>query len=164
VQSWTDAEDFLTQVARLSGRLLRGGDPDLNTAARMVLYDWQRGRIPFFSLPPDYVPELAVAAAQQGADGAAGPVVAGREGATAALPEPAGAVSEADAAGEAGARPEGAAAAARAARELLTSAAALQVPAGSRTCTVGVPASRLPSLPDAWLAALSAWTLMAQGA
>ena len=31
------------QVARQSGKLTRGGEPDLNTAARMVLYDWQRG-------------------------------------------------------------------------------------------------------------------------
>lgn len=46
--------DFLTQLARSSGKLLRGGEPDLNTAARMVLYDWQRGKIPYFALPPDY--------------------------------------------------------------------------------------------------------------
>ena len=46
--------DFLTQLARNSGKLLRGGEPDLNTAARMVLYDWQRGKIPYFALPPDY--------------------------------------------------------------------------------------------------------------
>mmetsp|Transcript_3544 Transcript_3544/g.6074 ORF Transcript_3544/g.6074 Transcript_3544/m.6074 type:complete len:661 (-) Transcript_3544:373-2355(-) len=54
VKEWTDTEDFLTQVARLTGKLLRGGDADLNTAARMVLYDFQRGKIPFFSLPPGH--------------------------------------------------------------------------------------------------------------
>ena len=43
VQSWESPEDFLQQVARLTGRLLKGGEPDLNTAAKMVLYDWQRG-------------------------------------------------------------------------------------------------------------------------
>lgn len=53
--SWTSSEDFLAQVARLSGKLAKGGDPDLNTAAKMVLHDWQRGKIPFFTLPPDYV-------------------------------------------------------------------------------------------------------------
>mmetsp|Transcript_14612 Transcript_14612/g.41110 ORF Transcript_14612/g.41110 Transcript_14612/m.41110 type:complete len:708 (-) Transcript_14612:179-2302(-) len=57
VKPWRDAEDFLTQIATKSGKLLKGGDPDLNTAARMVLYDWQRGKIPFFYLPPDYTPE-----------------------------------------------------------------------------------------------------------
>ena len=56
VQSWESPEDFLQQVARLTGRLLKGGEPDLNTAAKMVLYDWQRGRIPFFA-PPPQLPE-----------------------------------------------------------------------------------------------------------
>ena len=56
VQSWESPEDFLQQVARLTGRLLKGGEPDLNTAAKMVLYDWQRGRIPFFAPPPQLPP------------------------------------------------------------------------------------------------------------
>lgn len=56
VQSWESPEDFLQQVARLTGRLLKGGEPDLNTAAKMILYDWQRGRIPFFA-PPPQLPE-----------------------------------------------------------------------------------------------------------
>lgn len=50
-------EDFLTQIARASGKLLRGGEADLNTAARMVLYDWQRGKVPFFTLPPGHTEE-----------------------------------------------------------------------------------------------------------
>ena len=53
LQSWTDGEDFLGQVARGAGKLCKGGDPDLNTAAKMVLHDWQRGKIPFFTMPPD---------------------------------------------------------------------------------------------------------------
>jgi nuclear GTP-binding protein len=32
--------------------LLQGGEPDLMTAAKMVLHDWQRGKIPFFVPPP----------------------------------------------------------------------------------------------------------------
>lgn len=31
---------------------LQGGEPDLMTAAKMVLHDWQRGKIPFFVPPP----------------------------------------------------------------------------------------------------------------
>lgn len=62
VRSWTDAEDFLTKLAQASGKLMRGGEPDLNTAAKMVLYDWQRGKIPFFKLPPDYTPDTPAAA------------------------------------------------------------------------------------------------------
>lgn len=37
----------------LPGKLGKGGEPDLNTAAKMVLYDWQRGKIPFFTPPPE---------------------------------------------------------------------------------------------------------------
>ena len=57
LKAWEDATDFLTQLARASGKLGRGGEPDLNTAAKMVLYDWQRGKIPFFELPPGYTAE-----------------------------------------------------------------------------------------------------------
>ncbi len=140
VKEWTDAEDFLAQLARLSGKLLKGGEPDLNTAARMVLYDWQRGKIPFFTLPPDHVPEDQFQQRQGGKDEEAAPAPAVEEqGAEEAhpqqLPEPAEAVTEQDAMGEAGARPEEAAAAARAARELLSSATALQA------------RSRIPVLP-----------------
>ncbi|KAK9809575.1 hypothetical protein WJX73_003704 [Symbiochloris irregularis] len=60
VKQWEDATDFLTQVARASGKLARGGEPDTNTAARMVLLDWQRGKLPFFHLPPDYIPDSAM--------------------------------------------------------------------------------------------------------
>ena len=57
LKSWTDSEDFLTQLAKISGKLLKGGDPDLNIAARMVLLDWQKGKIPFFTLPPGHTEE-----------------------------------------------------------------------------------------------------------
>jgi nuclear GTP-binding protein len=52
VKSWTDYEDFLTQLARSSGRLLKGGEADLDTCAKMVLNDWIRGKIPYFVDPP----------------------------------------------------------------------------------------------------------------
>ncbi|OIW05261.1 hypothetical protein TanjilG_03650 [Lupinus angustifolius] len=47
-----DDTDFLVQLCKSSGKLLRGGEPDLMTAAKMILHDWQRGRIPFFVPPP----------------------------------------------------------------------------------------------------------------
>ncbi|KAK9093347.1 hypothetical protein Syun_028258 [Stephania yunnanensis] len=47
-----DENDFLVQLCKLSGKLLKGGEPDLMTAAKMILHDWQRGRIPFFVPPP----------------------------------------------------------------------------------------------------------------
>lgn len=72
VKSWTDADDFLTQLATAAGKLHKGGEPDLNTAAKMVLFDWQRGRIPFFTMPPEYEEAdaaVAEAAAEAGPSG-----------------------------------------------------------------------------------------------
>jgi len=31
----------------------QGGLPDISTVARMVLNDWQRGKIPYYVRPPD---------------------------------------------------------------------------------------------------------------
>uniref|UniRef100_A0A672HBU4 Nucleolar GTP-binding protein 2 n=1 Tax=Salarias fasciatus TaxID=181472 RepID=A0A672HBU4_SALFA len=52
IPSWTSAEDFLEKLAFRTGKLLKGGEPDLATVSKMVLNDWQRGRIPFFVKPP----------------------------------------------------------------------------------------------------------------
>jgi len=49
---WSDAVDFLKILATKMGKLLKGGDPDIAITARIVLYDWQRGRLPFFVPPP----------------------------------------------------------------------------------------------------------------
>jgi len=54
IDDWTDGEDFLTKLAQRTGKLLKGGEPDLNAVARMVLNDWQRGRIPYFSVPAGF--------------------------------------------------------------------------------------------------------------
>ena len=37
----------------------QGGEPDLQTVGKMVLNDWQRGRIPFFVKPPNAEPPAA---------------------------------------------------------------------------------------------------------
>ncbi|XP_010500925.1 PREDICTED: nuclear/nucleolar GTPase 2 [Camelina sativa] len=52
IQDWEDDQDFLLQLCKSSGKLLKGGEPDLMTGAKMILHDWQRGRIPFFVPPP----------------------------------------------------------------------------------------------------------------
>lgn len=49
---WSDHNQFLEKVAQKYGKLLKGGEPDVNTVAKMVLNDWQRGKIPFFIPPP----------------------------------------------------------------------------------------------------------------
>jgi len=42
----------------MKGRLLKGGEPDLDGVAKVVLSDWVRGRIPYFVPPPDRSEEL----------------------------------------------------------------------------------------------------------
>uniref|UniRef100_A0A8C6PGU3 Nucleolar GTP-binding protein 2 n=1 Tax=Nothobranchius furzeri TaxID=105023 RepID=A0A8C6PGU3_NOTFU len=53
VPAWTSAQDFLEKLAFRTGKLLKRGEPDLSTVSKMVLNDWQRGRIPFFVKPPE---------------------------------------------------------------------------------------------------------------
>ena len=55
VAGYTDATSFLELLCRKMGRLLKGGEPDLDAVARIVLNDWIRGKIPWFTPPP--VPE-----------------------------------------------------------------------------------------------------------
>ncbi len=53
VATWTDHADFLEKMARKNGKLLKGGEPDVKTAAKMMIHDWIRGRIPYYNLPPE---------------------------------------------------------------------------------------------------------------
>lgn len=78
---WADAEDFLTQLARAAGKLTKGGEPDLNTAAKMVLSDWQKGKLPYFTNPPGHVEGAEADGADVGgtAEGAAEGVAGGLE-------------------------------------------------------------------------------------
>ena len=41
IDSWEDHLDFLAKVAKRTGKLLKGGEPDLNSVAKIVLFDWQ---------------------------------------------------------------------------------------------------------------------------
>ncbi|OBZ73354.1 Guanine nucleotide-binding protein-like 3 [Grifola frondosa] len=44
--------EFLTMIALTTGRLLKGGTPDILAAARHVLMDWNHQKIPYFTAPP----------------------------------------------------------------------------------------------------------------
>jgi len=55
--SW-EADELLDTLARAKGRLLKGGEPDIEGAAKIVLSDWVRGRIPYFVAPPERSTEL----------------------------------------------------------------------------------------------------------
>jgi nuclear GTP-binding protein len=48
-----DPEELLEKLARMKGRLLKGGEPDLEGVAKIVLNDWVRGKLPFFVPPPE---------------------------------------------------------------------------------------------------------------
>jgi nuclear GTP-binding protein len=52
LKQWKSSEDFLSQLAHRMGKLLKGGDADLDTCAKMVINDWVRGKIPFYVEPP----------------------------------------------------------------------------------------------------------------
>lgn len=47
--------EFLSILARKGGRLLRGGEPDLDGVAKMVINDFLRGKLPWYT-PPPYTP------------------------------------------------------------------------------------------------------------
>ncbi|GAW07120.1 Guanine nucleotide-binding 3 like protein [Lentinula edodes] len=48
--------EFLTMLALSSGRLLKGGTPDITSAARQVITDWNHQKIPYCSVPPTIHP------------------------------------------------------------------------------------------------------------
>ncbi|KAF8465798.1 P-loop containing nucleoside triphosphate hydrolase protein [Russula ochroleuca] len=66
--------EFLTMLSLSTGRLLKGGTPDILAAARHVLMDWNHQRIPFFSEPPElhaaHVPSTIPGSGGQVAPGA----------------------------------------------------------------------------------------------
>lgn len=51
--SWTDPGDFLRAMARRMGKLRKGGIEDTQVVARVVINDWQRGKLPWFIAPPE---------------------------------------------------------------------------------------------------------------
>ncbi|KAF9933255.1 Guanine nucleotide-binding protein-like 3 [Linnemannia zychae] len=52
VPLFDDVNDFLVHLARVRGKLKRGGIPDIFSAARSILNDWNTGKIPFYTIPP----------------------------------------------------------------------------------------------------------------
>ncbi|KAK4193268.1 putative nucleolar GTP-binding protein [Podospora australis] len=52
LKGWKDHIEFLELLARKGGRLLKGGEPDVDGVAKMVLNDFMRGKIPWFTPAP----------------------------------------------------------------------------------------------------------------
>eukprot|EP01132_Coremiostelium_polycephalum_P010090 gene10090-12376_t len=57
IADWVDHEDFLTKMAEKTGKLLKKNQPNMKAVAKLVLYDYQRGKIPFFVAPPEITKE-----------------------------------------------------------------------------------------------------------
>ncbi|KAF5286355.1 hypothetical protein FQR65_LT12649 [Abscondita terminalis] len=54
VKDWVDPKDFLEKLAFRTGKLLKKGEPDVYTTSRMVLNDFQRGKLPYYVFPPGF--------------------------------------------------------------------------------------------------------------
>jgi nuclear GTP-binding protein len=78
-KAW-DADVFLDRLARMKGRLLKGGEPDVDGVAKIVLTDWVRGRIPFFVPPPERSEELNMKEAKERAKAARSATHKGKPG------------------------------------------------------------------------------------
>ncbi|KAF8709808.1 hypothetical protein HU200_029520 [Digitaria exilis] len=52
VPAFSSVDEFLQKVATLRGKLKKGGIVDVEAAARIVLHDWNEGKIPYYTLPP----------------------------------------------------------------------------------------------------------------
>ncbi|CAB4291276.1 unnamed protein product [Prunus armeniaca] len=50
--SFDSVDDFLHKVATVRGKLKKGGIVDISAAARIVLHDWNEGKIPYYTMPP----------------------------------------------------------------------------------------------------------------
>ena len=56
VPLYSNVTDLLESIARRRGKLHKGGAPDVETAARMLLADWNAGKIGYYTLPPVEAP------------------------------------------------------------------------------------------------------------
>jgi nuclear GTP-binding protein len=61
-KTWSDANELMERIAIRCGRLGKGGDPCLRSAAVTIIMDYQRGRLPHFVPPPELKKEEKKAA------------------------------------------------------------------------------------------------------
>lgn len=56
IAEFSSTENFLALLAAKRGKLGKGGVPQLLDAAKVVLRDWNEGRIPYYTAPPEDAP------------------------------------------------------------------------------------------------------------
>ncbi|XP_030139000.4 guanine nucleotide-binding protein-like 3 [Taeniopygia guttata] len=72
IPDFRDSEEFLSLLARKRGMLKKGGVPDIENMAKLVLCDWTGARVkyysqpPGFQKPPPYLTEQKIAEMQEG--------------------------------------------------------------------------------------------------
>ncbi|KAI3667948.1 hypothetical protein L6452_43019 [Arctium lappa] len=49
---FNSVDDFLSKVATIRGKLKKGGIVDINAAAKIVIHDWNEGKIQYYTMPP----------------------------------------------------------------------------------------------------------------
>ncbi|XP_073063633.1 guanine nucleotide-binding protein-like NSN1 isoform X2 [Primulina eburnea] len=52
IPGFSSVDDFLQIVGTVRGKLKKGGIVDVESAARIVLHDWNVGKIPYYTMPP----------------------------------------------------------------------------------------------------------------
>lgn len=53
ISKFTTTNEFLALIARRSGKLIKTGIPDFDKAARIVIKDWNDGKIKYWTSPPE---------------------------------------------------------------------------------------------------------------
>lgn len=46
-----DTTDFISKLAHRLGKLLKNGKPNIEVVSKMILHDWLRGKIPYYTVP-----------------------------------------------------------------------------------------------------------------
>ncbi|XP_021273937.1 guanine nucleotide-binding protein-like NSN1 [Herrania umbratica] len=52
IPGFHSVDEFLQNVATVRGKLKKGGIVDVEAAARIILHDWNEGKIPYYTMPP----------------------------------------------------------------------------------------------------------------
>lgn len=55
IEEYSSTVDFLLKIARKMGKLAKGGVADLKAAAKLIVEDWNKGKIKYYTpVPSEY--------------------------------------------------------------------------------------------------------------